>query len=543
MEQSLKKIDFSRYTSILWRRKWWAIIPLFVLIIATVIAALAMERRYAAMATIYIGSTVQEEDADPSVQRLNRERLAEEKIEELRNRMLKYDNFMAIAGVSEDPERRVFFVDGAARGYDVKNSLLDRERFYQEAMKNTQITKQGHTYVQVTYFGQTPDIAEKVVVTLVDLFINEMVGVVKDAYEDTLRRRQQEVNDLSARLNAADEDLRRYRQQHAEELLLRDADHLTKNLEEATFRLGEIEAELQAHRRKSTFLAERLQEITPQRETSVTFRRSVKRVKLDENIAELEVSMLLMSDQFTDDHPRIRRMQAQIDLLRAEREREEDERTDIVIEPNPVYDKLREEKMDVDLEIQMLESERVALTEQRDRLERDIRRIPLILEQEEKYRRTIDALAENYRSALRAQSEAQLKADLARVAQINAFRREFVHKSRRPDLSRMFKVAALGVFFSVGIALAAAVGAELLDQSFATVDDAREFLRIPSLGVVPVISTQQDTRRRRIRLTIILATAIVILAAVVVACTQIEALGEQATKIYGWFAERLDGLF
>jgi ferric-dicitrate binding protein FerR (iron transport regulator) len=40
-------------------------------------------------------------------------------------------------------------------------------------------------------------------------------------------------------------------------------------------------------------------------------------------------------------------------------------------------------------------------------------------------------------------------------------------------------------------------GVEYIDQSFTAVDEARDFLRIPSLGVIPTITTRRDRRRRR----------------------------------------------
>ena len=37
---------------------------------------------------------------------------------------------------------------------------------------------------------------------------------------------------------------------------------------------------------------------------------------------------------------------------------------------------------------------------------------------------------------------------------------------------------------------------EYLDQTFKTIDDAREYLNIPALGVIPAIFTPRDHRRR-----------------------------------------------
>jgi hypothetical protein len=58
------------------------------------------------------------------------------------------------------------------------------------------------------------------------------------------------------------------------------------------------------------------------------------------------------------------------------------------------------------------------------------------------------------------------------------------------------KIVALGLILGLmtGVGLIALM--EYLDQTFKTIDEAREALGIPALGVVPAIYTPRDHRRR-----------------------------------------------
>jgi len=514
MEQApAQKFDFGKYVNILLRRKWWGIVPLFVLIPATFVGAALSPKKYQATCMLYIGATPAEEEVSA---RMNPLRMAQNKLQDIRNRMLDYNNIRELIAGSDTSEP----VRGLAEGINV-NDEADIEKLYNEILGAVSVNPMGTEYIQVSYRGKTSEIALSVVSELVDKFLDSWIGTVKSGHLEALDRRNDELESLKRRLDQADKNLREFNQRYGREIFTRDPDYLMRTLGIVTTRLNEIGWELEAKARKRQFLKERLQETSATRESLAKYERSLKRRELDRRIAELEIALLLMSDKFTPDHPEVKKRQTQLDLLKEERDKTEDEKTEVTVEPNPVYDRYREDEHNVELEIQVLESERASKTARQTELKEDIHNLPLLREQKSKYEREIEVLRQLYAESNRAKADAQRRFDLARLARINSFQKLTIRSSPKPDYSSALKTVAFGLFATVAVAVAAMVGREYLDQSLTTIDDARDFLRIPSLGVVPMIVTAGDLRRRKRMRWLIAVSVLVLIGAAAAACWKI----------------------
>jgi uncharacterized protein involved in exopolysaccharide biosynthesis len=70
----------------------------------------------------------------------------------------------------------------------------------------------------------------------------------------------------------------------------------------------------------------------------------------------------------------------------------------------------------------------------------------------------------------------------------------------RPSWPNRLRILLGGLALSVGMAIGALMLAERLDSSFHSVDDLRDFTRVPILASIPRIATKQGRRQRRYRL-------------------------------------------
>lgn len=488
-----QKFDFSKYKSILWRRKWWGIVPLAVLMLATVIVAGFAPKKYPASCLIYMGTTQEEQDVDPYTTRVTRTQISRIKFEGVRNRMLMYGNVRElILGAEGTPGIR-----GLAEKID-RNNQVEVEELIEEIQSDVKIVQSGDEYVEISYLGDTPDLARDVVGGLVDRFLDGWMGLERKARLDSLERSKRNVRKYYEELESVYNRLRDFREQHAVELSMREAGYLGRRLEETASRLDEIDSELKIKAEKRNFLMELLENTQSTIERSITYQRSPKKARYDDTVAGLEIERILMKDHYTDDNPRAKKLDSQIQALGEESDKLQDERTATTFEPNKTYDDLRKQKNDVELDIKQLEEERKARLAQRDKLQENARLIPAAQEQEAKFEGQRLNTFDLYKKAWLNQEDAQRRLELAEVAKINSFEKLSLRVSPRADTKTMLKWLMIGTFLSLAVSFAAVLGAEYLDQSFSTVDDARDFLQLPSLGAVPIIVTTRDKRNRRL---------------------------------------------
>jgi len=315
-------------------------------------------------------------------------------------------------------------------------------------------------------------------------------------------------------------------------LSARDPDFLMKRLADTKQRLSEIDWELKAAEAKLAFIKERLESTPETEETIAVYRKSIKARKLEENIADLEIALLMMKDQYTEDHPRVKQIKSQIELLTAERERTEDEKAESTQERNPTYDKLREERIDTEALIQSLKEERASKQPLVQQLEEDIQKLPGLLEAQSKYEARVLELKDLIRSARKDREDARKRYELAQFARYDAFRKLYVRSSANRDLKGLVRFLVVGFFGAFAVAAALVVGKEYLDQSFTAVDDARSFLKIPSLGVVPTIVTPRDRRRKRLKLVLGIFTVLLLIGAAVAVWFVSDPVREELTKLW-----------
>jgi len=527
MEQATpSKIDIGKYIRVLKRRKWWAIVPLLVLIPAVVAIAAVLPAKYPAECVLDISASQSEEELDYAV-RINRRAIAENKLEHLTNIMLSYGNVRKL--IVGGPDSRP--VPGLAEGIDTTDES-EVEKLVQKIIEDVRVTPQGTQYIKVEYLGATEQIALGVVTGLVDSFLEEWMRRVKQDQQDTLQQREEELKSLRRDLESAQKDLRRFREENAMLLSARDPDFLMKRLADTKQRLSEIDWELKAAEAKLAFIKERLESTPETEETIAVYRKSIKARKLEENIADLEIALLMMKDQYTEDHPRVKQIKSQIELLTAERERTEDEKAESTQERNPTYDKLREERIDTEALIQSLKEERASKQPLVQQLEEDIQKLPGLLEAQSKYEARVLELKDLIRSARKDREDARKRYELAQFARYDAFRKLYVRSSANRDLKGLVRFLVVGFFGAFAIAAALVVGKEYLDQSFTAVDDARSFLKIPSLGVVPTIVTPRDRRRKRLKLVLGIFTVLLLIGAAVAVWFVSDPVREELTTLW-----------
>jgi uncharacterized protein involved in exopolysaccharide biosynthesis len=519
------KLDVGKYFNILRRRKWWGIIPFCVLVIAFGIVCLAMPPKYVSTSILMASKSGVAElygvgQTKASKIRTSRSIVSEE--------MKRYDQVMqALAGteVMEEIESKV--EDDPASGPRLKEEL------YRRIKKNIHIGSMGRVLIRVSYLGESPDRAFKVLTQLVNNFVeNALAQERKDA---------KDARDLAAdELTRAQEALERFESRIAR--FSREHPAVTSQYEggprhqfyETKERLEELERTINAMRRQRDRLVEQIEKEPKRVVDTVKTTVSPEVQVLQTRLAELRNQLAIARRTFTALHPRVKELGMQIratedQLARAQGEAGQDE---ISLTPNKLRERLEEKKLDLETQLDyQLETQR-NLQIEKARLEQEVHALPGLQREYARLKREKSAAEGVYQSALKRfkRIDKQYKTTMEGLVSFSVFSPP--RKSHQKDVRHKIKLAMMGIFVSVAAGVGAIAGTEFLDQSFTDVEVARDFLRLPSLGAIPVIQTQRDRRRRWLLLLIIGGVALALLVTLLLSVLFVPPVRQTANDLW-----------
>jgi polysaccharide chain length determinant protein (PEP-CTERM system associated) len=204
--------------------------------------------------------------------------------------------------------------------------------------------------------------------------------------------------------------------------------------------------------------------------------RDVRLSRFRKELAELE--------GFPDKHPDVRRLKAEIAVLEAEAAQGR---------PDPVGPRVAvpsggRSVENLDNELDSLKSEEARLRQTIASFERRLEGVPYRENEFTALSRDRQATREQYESLLRRYEEAQLAESMAAADQGERFR--IIEDAIPPALPigpNRFQVLILGVVFGLAAAAMVMLLLEQADTSFHSVDDLRQFTRVPVLATIPRI--------------------------------------------------------
>lgn len=489
-----QQLDLNKYKSIWSRRKWLAIAVILIGMPLTGLVWFIVPSTYQAVAELKIGPTKAEKDVGGASARGDQTKAALRKIDEVKGTLTSY---RVIRKLIEDPSVRI---KGLAGDIDVDDVNVDN--LYRLLKGRIGFHSVGTEILQVSYSHRKPGVAEAFVKGLISESKAEWADKSQEEYEYPYRRRAEEVKAARDTLDDKRQELMTFRKNHASQLAKGDLKALGDRLTEVTDRLNKINWDLKAGKQELVFLRAELQRTEQKIEMPGSSLLMTKKRKLNEAIAGLEITLIGMEAKYHDGHQDIKIVKKQIASLRKERENTEGkevEPTSETLPDNPIYLEYRRRVMERELDNQKLEEERASKKKEEQTLQNDIRDLPDILKVKSIHEDSIKEWQHKLTAAIIDEDKAKKRYDLAKTNEIETIK----------DYQPVYVLTVGNI--KTKIMLTAAVGAativaalflmwlaEQLKPSLVLVDveDAREFLRIPSLGIVPVIETLGDAKRR-----------------------------------------------
>jgi polysaccharide chain length determinant protein (PEP-CTERM system associated) len=235
------------------------------------------------------------------------------------------------------------------------------------------------------------------------------------------------------------------------------------------------------------------------------------RLSRTEEVAKLRQQLDQLSRKYTDQYPEVIRVKSEL----AELERQLAERpvltgtaeapatTAAAVDPRT---RLQQAIGDAGAELRSLKKEEIAFRRAIDSYEQRVENVPKRQEEFQALSRDSETTKERYNTLLKRYEEAQLASSLEQGQNVEQFRiLDAAIPPREPAAPNRVRVFAIGLSFSVALAVGSVLLLEKIDTAFHSIDDLRACVAVPTLFSIPLILTAGESRRRwrRVALTVV----------------------------------------
>lgn len=349
--------------------------------------------------------------------------------------------------------------------------------------------------------------ATEVVSALLNTFMESSLGAQGDDAEMTGRALQLEINDHEKRLEQAEADLADFKKRNLGYMPDDGADYYTR-LQAAVANAAETERQLRQLRQRRDEIARQLQGEEPVFGIMPsTAAQAAAGCSKAPNISQLQAQLSELQVDFTDKHPRIVMLRETIAALQSECEQEREAMGGTVpivnpetntLDANPVYQNLRLQLSNTDVELAALSEEHRTRQRQVAQLRADVDKIGLVETDLKKLNRDYGVVENRHQELLRRWETLQSKKRLDPVTdkvQFNILEPPFALDKPVAPNRPLLLIAVLVI--AIGAGGAVAFGLDQLKPVFYNRRKLARVAGIPVLGGVSMIMSDDALSARR----------------------------------------------
>jgi len=509
MEVQAKPLDLRVYLDLLFRNRWWVLVAMIIGGIAAGIVAYVSPKIYESKSTVLV-------EDDDMLRTLTRSMAVApsltSKMQFLEQRLLTRDNLTQIA--------RRLDLDLEARTPRELELLLNQMR------GDIAIRASGRgQLIEIAFQHDEPTVARDVVAMLTDMLLEENLGAKRVEAHQAYDFISQQLEIYRTRLEESERRLREFKQQNLVEAGVGAAMPAGEGGEDTApvAAFGDVNR-LEQHREQFSTLEITLGQLKMQRaEFAKQLDQEPRWIsaqqdygagsgaptsETEQRIAGLESKIEELRLSYTDRHPAILQLQAQIEQLTAAQsaaadapsEGEVDELADLGDQVlNPTYVSLKEKISGLDAQISASTAEAEQLRVKIAGLEKVILDVPRKEQELVALRRDYAVNSSTYNNLLKRLEEARVTKEMEvqdKGGRIRVIEPATVpYKPVKPN-----RVMILLMGLGGGLAAGYGIGflRHLMDNTVKSEDDVRGLVGLPVLGQIPTMITHNDRRRHRL---------------------------------------------
>jgi len=516
---SRRPLDVEDYFDLLRRYRSWILGPMFAGLVISVVVAFLWPDTYVSFAVMRIAPQTVAAQVVPSTVNMQ----MAQRLESLRTTLLSRSNLTTMI-TSEKFHLYKKLLEHAPledaidqMQKDVRMEPLDRDasgdRRYATAFR-----------IQFSYSDRR--IAQAVVADMVSQLTKQNVQVQTQNADNTTEFMKDQVKDASDNLDKLQSALGAFRVAHQGSLPENSGTNgiLLANIQarigQESDRLSQMQQQKNSletslnNRKETRALIEQANSATPASQSV----KSQNLVNLDSEIRTREINLTALQEQYQDQHPYVVTAQAQLKILRAEREKEQakldaeqnaapapDSKKGLTLQQKANLSAIDGELASINTQIGNVDTTIKEITEEKVKLEDELQMVrkkieasPVVEQQAAQLQQDLTIAKERYEDLKKRQAMSQTTNNLEDKGYGETLEDlDPATLPQTPAEPNRYEIAAAGIGLGLMVGLALAGAKEAKDTSLKNLKDVRAYTNLPVLSSIPLLENGLLVRRKR----------------------------------------------
>jgi polysaccharide chain length determinant protein (PEP-CTERM system associated) len=464
------------YLNGIWKRRWTVALVAWIVAIPGWLVVASMPSIYLSSSRIYVDTS---SVLQPLLRGMAVQTNLQTQVELMKQTLLSRPNLESVA-------RKTDYALSATTDAEMETLL-------NSIQSRTTVLSSKQDVFSISFEDVNPQRAHDVVQALLTIFVESNLGQSRkdlDAAEAFIDR---QIADYETRLVEAENKLARFKQDHMD-VALGDGSYLSR-ASAATTLLKQLEQNLSVATAQRSLLKEELSRIPATLPAALT--NGGPPGDTEARIVELEAKLRELLSQYTEKHPDVVRAKRQLDaLLKKKQEAARAAATNTELpteassggaygEPNPVYEQIKMRMIEMDTQIEDLRQRSATARKEADVLASKAEEVPQIEAEFQRLNRDYNIIKARHDELLARRESARMsrnRDDIGQQVQYRMIDPPLVAAEpigpNRPLFLNLVLVGAIGA--GLGLALVLVV----LDTSFATLSELRQYTDLPVLGAI-----------------------------------------------------------
>jgi polysaccharide chain length determinant protein (PEP-CTERM system associated) len=468
----------------MWQRRWWGLAVAWLVAAVAAVVVWRIPEQYEARARVYVDTQTV---LRPLLAGLAVQPDVEQQVGMLARTLMTRPNMERIARSADldlrarSPQQTEALVDGLMR--QLRLSSGGRENLY-----------------EISYRDRSPETAQRVVQSLVSLFVESGLGEKRRDAEQARRFVEEQIKHYDEKLRESEDRLKEFKLRNFGLLGATNQDYFAR-VSTLSEEVSKVRMELRIAEESRDSLQRQLAGEEPtlvQAEIAPVV--ATGSIQIEERLMQARRALDELERRYTPQHPDVMTVRRQIEQLEEQKAAELEARRKAaaakpgrpVAATNPVYQQIKISLAEAEAQVAALRARLASMQSQLDQLRANANRIPQLEAELVQLNRDYDVLKQNYQALVSRRESALMAEEVDASVQMADFRViDPPRATPRPVFPNRPLLIAVALLAALGAGAAVALG---LSQLFPRVADATTLRTIAQRPVLGTISMQLDPR-------------------------------------------------